>query len=65
MRTKLKNKAHGIMLMKGIAISNAPYPFTQKYKDKLKELNDYRINGYLNANESLNLEIKYVSDKIL
>jgi transposase len=65
MRTKLKNKVHGILLMKGITIADAPYPFTQKYNDKLKELNDYRINGYLRVIESLDLEIKDVSDKIL
>ena len=35
-----------------------PYPmshtFTKGYIEKLKELNDYRINGYLHIIESLN-----------
>lgn len=32
--------------------------------EKLKELNDYRINGYLRVIDSLNIEIKEVSEKI-
>jgi transposase len=45
-RTRLKNKIHGITLMKGARITDV-HPFTRKYIEKLKGLNDYRINGYL------------------
>ena len=51
MRTKLKNKIHSIVLMKGIQIpsSNGKHcpSFTHLYNEELKALNDYRINGYL------------------
>jgi len=47
MRTKLKNKIHSIVLMKGIQISSKHYSFTHLYNEELKALNDYRINGYL------------------
>ena len=41
------------------------HTFTKGYIEKLKELNDYRINGYLCIIESLNDEINTVSKKIL
>lgn len=63
MRAKLKNKIHGILLMKGITLPGI-YPFTRAYVDKLRELDDYRINGYLNVIESLDVEIKDVSKRI-
>lgn len=66
MRTKLKNKIHSIMSMNGISILYAStHLFTKGYIEKLKELNDYRINGYLSIIESLNDEIDTVSKKIL
>jgi transposase len=66
MRTKLKNKIHSIMFMKGTSISYVgTHTFTKGYIQKLKELNDYRINGYLRIIESLNDEINAVSKKIL
>jgi transposase len=66
MRTKLKNKIHSIMSMKGISISYvSTHLFTKGYIEKLKELNDYRINGYLSIIESLNYEINTVYKKIL
>lgn len=66
MRTKLKNKIHSIMSMKGISISYvSTHLFTKGYIQKLKELNDYRINGYLRIIESLNNEIDNVPKKIL
>jgi transposase len=64
MRTKLKNKIHGILLMRGITFSNVR-PFTKEHTWKLKELDDYRVNGYLNVIESLDSEIKDASRKIL
>jgi transposase len=66
MRTKLKNKIHSIMLMNGTSVSYVgTHTFTKGYIEKLKELNDYRINGYLHIIESLNDEINTVSKKIL
>jgi transposase len=65
-RTKLKNKIHSIMFMNGTSISYVgTHTFTKGYIEKLKELNDYRINGYLRIIESLNDEINTVSKKIL
>lgn len=66
MRTKLKNKIHSIMVMKGTSISyDGTHTFTKGYIEKLRELNDYRINGYLRIIESLNDEINTISKKIL
>jgi transposase len=62
-RTRLKNKIHGITLMKGARITDV-HPFTHKYIEKLKGLNDYRINGYLRIIQSLDSEINAVSRKI-
>ena len=51
MRTRLKNKIHGIMLIKGMRINNnnnnSTARFTIEYINKLQALNDYRINAYL------------------
>ena len=65
MRTKLKNKIHSIVLMKGIQTSGKHCSFTHLYNEELKELNNYRINGYLHLIESLDSEIKDVSKKIM
>lgn len=65
-RTKMKNKIHGIMLMNGIKISNVgTHTFTKKYNEQLKELHNYRIEAYLRLIDSLEKEIKEVSKKIL
>jgi len=65
MRTKLKNKIHSIVLMKGIQISSRHCSFTHLFNEELKTLNDYRINGYLHLIESLDSEIKNVSKEIV
>jgi transposase len=71
MRTKVKNKIHGIILMKGYSNNNnnslsiSHHPFSIKYNEKLRSLNDYRINSYLDIIESLDNQIKDVSKKIL
>src|SRR5918992_2868622 len=62
-RTRLKNKIHGITLMKGVRITGM-HPFSHKHVEKLKELNDYRINGYLRVIQLLDSEINDVSRKI-
>jgi hypothetical protein len=54
------------MELRGSSISyDGTHSFTKGYIEKLKELNDYRINGYLRIIESLNDEINAVSKKIL
>jgi Transposase IS116/IS110/IS902 family len=53
------------LAMNGTSISYAGTTFTKGHIEKLKELNDYRINGYLRIIESLNDEINAVSKKIL
>lgn len=63
MRTKMKNKIHSIILMKGVRITGV-HPFTRKHIEKLKEIKDYRIDGYLRIIESLDSEINDVSRKI-
>ena len=66
MRTELKNKIHSVMFMTGTSISYVgTHSFTKGYIEKLKELNDYRINGYLRIIESLNDEINTVSKIVL
>ena len=62
-RTRMKNKIHGIILMKGVRITGI-HPFTRKHIEKLKEIKDYRIDGYLRMIESLDSEINDVSRKI-
>jgi Transposase IS116/IS110/IS902 family. len=39
-------------------------PFTKEFIKTLRELNDYKINGYLNVLEVLNKEIDDISNKI-
>jgi transposase len=54
------------MELRGSSISyDGTHSFTKGYVEKLKELNDYRINGYLRIIESLNDKINAVSKKIL
>jgi transposase len=69
MRTKLKNKIHSIILMKGIttisSTRNHYHPFTQPYIEKLLEINDYRINSYIHLMGSLDHEIKDISKEIM
>jgi transposase len=63
-RTRMKNKIHGITLMRGVRITDDVHPFSHMYIEKLKGMNDYRINGYLRIIESLDSEINDVSRKI-
>ncbi len=46
-RTRVKNRTHSILLMNGIRIDAEP--FTKDFVKQLKELHDYRINGYMNV----------------
>ena len=39
-------------------------PFTKEFIKTLRELNDYKINGYLNVLEVLNKEIDEISNRI-
>lgn len=61
-RTRVKNRIHSILLMNGIRIDAEP--FTRDFVEKLKELRNYRIDGYMNVLESLNKEIKNASERI-
>lgn len=56
MRSKIKNRIHAILLLNGTRI-DAKQPFSKIYIKRLKELNNYRINGYLSIIESLESEI--------
>ncbi|MFP3131031.1 MAG: transposase [Nitrososphaeria archaeon] len=50
------------MLMYNIKINASP--FTKEFIKTLRELNDYKINGYLNVLEVLNKEIEDISNRI-
>jgi transposase len=63
-RTSVKNKIHAILLMKGIKINEEYRPFTKEFVEELKQIGDYRIDGFLNVISSLNEEIKEISSKI-
>ena len=63
LRTMVKNRIHAQLLMHGIRIQDA-YPFTRIYNEKLQALQDYRIHGYLNIIESLNIQITETSKRI-
>jgi len=69
MRTKLKNKVHGITVMNGIDDDASEVErtgtFTKRHMDRLEESDDYRINGCLRVIKSLNNEVNTVSKKIL
>ena len=68
---KLDYVIHGTMLIKGISNNNNgllsnSYPFSNKYNEKLRALNDYRISSsHLDTIESLDNQINDVSKKIL
>jgi transposase len=46
-------------------LSASHHPFSNKFNEKLRALNDYRINSYLDIIGSLDNQIKDVSKKIL
>jgi len=56
------NKEQAHLLMYNIKIDGIP--FTNEYVKTLRELNDYKINGYLNVLEALNKEIDNISNRI-
>ena len=61
-RTRIKNRIHSILLMNGIRID--AHPFTKDFVMKLREFGNYRINGYMNVLNSLNMQIKDASERI-
>lgn len=63
-RTKMKNRIHGILLQNGIRIDEKK-PFSQRYVQKLQKLGNYRIDSYLQVIESLDDTIADVSRRIL
>jgi len=64
MRTKLKNKIHGILLMKGIKITDH-HPFSIGYIEQLKKLNNYRIDTYIRIFTNIDDEIRIISKNII
>jgi len=62
-RTILKNKIHAHLLMHGVKIEDTP--FTKANVDKLRAIQDYKIDGYLNVIDVLNREIDQISRKII
>ena len=61
-RTILKNKIHAILLLNGIKIIGKP--FSKVYNNKLHNLSNYRIDGYLRIIEFLDGEINQVTKQI-
>lgn len=61
-RTSLKNSIHGILLQGGIKIPGVT--FTETYNRKLKALGDYRIDGFLQQINHLNLQIADINSKV-
>jgi len=61
-RSIIKNRIHAHLLMYNIKIDGTP--FTKEFIKTLRELNDYKINGYLNVLEVLNKEIDDISNRI-
>jgi transposase len=67
MRTKLKNKIHGILLMKGIKIVDH-HPFSIGYIEQLKKLNNYRIDTSIHQaifKYRIDNEIRTISKNII
>ncbi|MFP3130483.1 MAG: hypothetical protein RXR51_02725, partial [Nitrososphaeria archaeon] len=58
----IKNRIHAHLLMYNIKINASP--FTKEFIKILRELNDYKINSYLNVLEALNKEIDDISNRI-
>jgi hypothetical protein len=61
-RTSLKNRIHAYLLMHGLRLEGTP--FSKDYAASLRQIHDYRIDGYLNLIEALNREITQVSRMI-
>lgn len=62
LRTSLKNKIHGVLLMKNIRTKHTG--FTIKHRRELRQLEEYRIDSYLSAIESISESIKE-ADKMI
>ena len=61
-RTAVKNSIHGILLQEGIRIPGVTFTIT--YNNKLKALGDYRIDGFLQQINSLDMQIADLNSKI-
>lgn len=57
-RTQLKNRIHAYLLQNNIKIEARP--FTEEFTARLRKIDDYRVQGYLNIIESVNRELKEV-----
>lgn len=61
-RTNLKNKVHGILLLNGIRVPGTP--FSQKYRDELRKLGNYRIDDYLMLIDLLDSRIDAITKQV-
>jgi len=61
-RTRIRNKIHSILLMKGIDIKTKP--FTREFIQGLKAFRDYHIDGYLSVLDTLKEQINDASRRI-
>ena len=61
-RTGYKNKIHSILLMNGIRTIHLR--FTKDHRAELRQLQEYRINSYVNVIETLNADIRDTENRI-
>lgn len=58
-RGSVKNRVHVCLLMNNIGIDGTP--FSKRFLDGLRRIEDARIQGYLRIVEGMNLEIREAS----
>jgi len=61
-RTRMKNRIHAHLLMHNISIN--ANPFTKDFVEKVRTIEDVRVQSYLRLIDPLNHEIKEVSKTI-
>lgn len=61
-RDSVKNRVHAYLLMNNIRIDGTP--FSKRFLDGLRRIEDARVQGYLRIVEGLNLEIREASKMI-
>jgi transposase len=62
-RTRMKNRIHAYLLMNNISIGDAG-PFTKEFVEKVREIDDVRVQSYLRLIDGLNVEIREASRTI-
>jgi transposase len=61
-RTRMKNRIHAYLLMNNISIDAGP--FTKEFVEKVRTLDDARVQSYLRLIDGLNREIREASQTI-